>query len=476
MASNPIRFGTDGWRGVTGEDFTFANVRLCAEGVARFYRERAATGPVVVGYDTRFQSGAFARAAAEVMAAHGLKVILSLQPVPTPVICHTIIHRRAIGGVVITASHNPAEWNGFKCRSAQGSSESDEHLAAIEGHLDLIADADDLRSPGASGAQRRGHIAEDDFNEPYLTHLRGLLDLDLVRKAELQVVVDAMHGAGGGYLPSLLQGGAMRLTEIRGERNPAFPGMHNPEPIARNLELLAQSVRETGAHVGVAFDGDADRLGVVDENGEYLTSIQVAPLLAYLLLQHQKRRGLLVKSLTASSMLWRLGERYGVPVRETKVGFKYVAPVLNATPGWLMGAEESGGYAFQGHVPERDGLVSALLFLELMAREGRRPSELVRSLHSLLGPHHYDRLDLTFPPDRRAAIQDSVAKAQPSSLAGLSVERRDGVDGTRFVMKGGAWLIIRFSGTEPLLRVYAEAESPERVRSLLQAGRKLAGL
>lgn len=268
----------------------------------------------------------------------------------------------------------------------------------------------------------------------------------------------------------------MQVTEIRGAPNPAFPGMHNPEPIARNLGPLAQAVKNAGADVGVAFDGDADRLGVVDDSGVYLTSIQVGPLLAYLLLEHQKRRGLLVKSLTASSMFWRLGERYGVPVRETKVGFKYIAPELNATPGWLMGAEESGGYAFQGHVPERDGLMSALLFLELMAREGKRPSELVRRLFSLVGPHHYDRLDLAFPADRRAAILDRAARAEPSNLAGMSVERRDALDGVRFTLAGGAWLVIRFSGTEPLLRIYAEAESPGRVRDLLQAGRELTGL
>ncbi|MSQ12806.1 MAG: phosphoglucomutase/phosphomannomutase family protein [Dehalococcoidia bacterium] len=475
--SHHIHFGTDGWRGVVAEDFTFANVRACAEGVARHYADRDITlGPVVVGYDTRYQSDAFARAVAEVLVAHGLHVVLADAPVPTPVICFNIPHQGAAGGIAITASHNPPEWNGFKCRSAQGSSESDETLAAIERHINAVADPAGVPRLDLDRAKAQGLVRSARLAEPYLEHTRRFVDLSLVQDAGLRIVADAMHGAGAGYLSALLQGGKTTLTEIRGDRNPAFPSMHNPEPIAHNLAPLSNAVRESHADVGVAFDGDADRLGVVDERGEYVSAIQVAPLLAYLLLEHRRKRGLLVKSLTASSIFWRLAERYSVSVSETKVGFKYIAPVLLANPDWLMGAEESGGYAFQGHVPERDGIVSALLFLELMARTGKRPSELVQHLFSLVGPHHYDRLDLAFAASDRAAIQQRVASAQPSRLADLSVERKDAPDGVRFTLRGGAWLVIRFSGTEPLVRIYAEAESLERVKALLAAGKALAGL
>jgi phosphomannomutase len=309
----------------------------------------------------------------------------------------------------------------------------------------------------------------------YLRGLSGLLDLEAIRSAGWRVVVDAMHGAGAGYLGRLLRGGSTRTREIRGTVNPAFPGMHNPEPVAHNLQQLSRAVVRGGARIGLALDGDADRLGVVDASGRYLTTLQVFPLLAYYFLEVLGLRGAIVKSLTTSSMIWRLGEKYGVPVRETGVGFKKIAPVMVETNA-LMGGEESGGYAFRGHIPERDGILSGLYLLDFMARTGKDLAELLEDLYRLVGPHHFDRLDVPFDPERRDFVQDRVAQARPGSLAGLGVTGVDTLDGFRFSLEGGSWSIVRFSGTEPLVRIYAESPTPALVQGLLASTRELAGV
>ena len=472
----PIKFGTDGWRAVMGEDYTFENVRYCAEGVARHLREQGTPqGPVVLGYDTRYQSDAFARASAEVLAANGVKVILSDGPTPTPGLCYNIVARKAAGGVIITASHNPPEWNGFKCRTAYGGSLPQESLVSLEKHIQAAVSGG-VRRMAFDEAKKIGLIETAALRTTYLEHLQKTLDLKAHRDSGLRIAVDAMHGAGGGCFGELLDGAKTQVIEVRGKPNPAFPGMHNPEPIARNLGPLVETVNSAHADVGIAFDGDADRLGVLDEHGNFITTLQVGALLAYLFLEFKKMRGPIVKSLTTSSMLWRLGEKYNVPVRETCVGFQYIAPVLFTEKDWLLGLEESGGYAFRGFPPERDGILSGLLFLELMVRTGKRPSQLIDQLFSVVGPHHYDRLDLTFPSDQRTKIQNAVSTASPAKVGGLDVQTRDTLDGVRFTLRGGGWLAIRFSGTEPLLRIYAEAESPDRVQALIKSGRELAAL
>ena len=476
MDTSAIKFGTDGWRAIVAEDFTFDNVRACAQGVASYHLEQGlADQPVVVGYDTRFASEEFAAAVAEVLAGNGLPVALCSQAAPTPVVSWNIIQHRAAGGVMITASHNPALWNGVKYRTHYGGSASPELLQMVEDRVTRLRHPREVRRMPLAEAREKGLVREIDPADTYLEHLRRMVDLASLKDAGLSVVVDAMHGAGAGYLGSLLEGGRTRLTELRSERNPAFPGMHNPEPIARNLDLLSQTVVATGAHGGLALDGDADRLGVVDERGEYVSALHVYALLAYYLLEVRGQRGPIVKSVTVGSMPWRLGERYGVTVHETGVGFKHIAPLMVERDA-LLGGEESGGYAFRGHLPERDGILSGLLVLDLMARTGKRPSQLIEELHRIVGPHHYDRIDVPFDAARRAEVEARIAAAQPADVGGLPVTGRDALDGARFHLEGGAWALVRFSGTEPLLRLYAEAESPERVRSVLEATRALAGV
>jgi alpha-D-glucose phosphate-specific phosphoglucomutase len=476
MDVSRIKFGTDGWRGVIAEEFTFDNVRACAQGVALYQKEQGAGGrPLVVGYDTRFGSEEFAAAVAEVLAGNGIPVLLADNAVPTPVTSYNIVARKAAAGVVITASHNPARWNGFKYRTAYGGSPAPEALKAIEGHIASLRRPDQVMHLPMDEARRRGMVEMASLGTPYLEHLATLLELGGLQRAGLKVVVDAMHGAGAGYFAGLLEGDSTTVREVRADRNPLFPNMHNPEPVARNLEALVRAVRRGKAQVGLALDGDADRLGVVDDRGQFVTPLQVYALLALYLLEVRGERGPIVKTVTSTSMAWGLGQRFGVPVLETGVGFKYIAPLMVQERA-LMGGEESGGYGFRGHIPERDGILSGLFILDLMARTGKTLPQLIDHLYDLVGPHHYGRQDVPLEPASRPEIEQRAATAQPERLAGVAVARRDTLDGLRFVLEGGAWLALRFSGTEPLLRIYAEAESPQRAQELLTEGRRLLGL
>jgi phosphomannomutase len=472
--SASITFGTDGWRGVIAEDFTFANVRACAQSVALYQRSRGlADRGLVVGYDTRFASEDFAAAVAEVVAGAGIKVYLCNRPAPTPVVTYAILEKGAGGAVIITASHNPARWNGFKYRPEYAGSAPPEVLAALEAPLPgILAAGEPKRLPLAEAG---GLIEVFDQRPAYRAHVAELVDLGRVRAAGLRVRVDSMYGAGAGYLADMLSGGRIEVRELHGEHNPAFPGLHSPEPIARNLGELSEAVRGEAAHVGLATDGDADRLGVLDEEGRFLTQLQVFALLTYYLLEVRGLRGPIVKSLTTTRMVQRLGELYGVPVYETPVGFKFLGPKMMEVDA-LVAGEESGGYAVRGHLPERDGVVSGLLFLDFMVRSGKRPSALLEELYAKVGPHYYDRLDIHLEPGERDEIWRRVGESHPQRLAGLRVTGRDTIDGLRYDLEDGGWLLIRFSGTEPLMRIYTEVSKPDLVPRLLEAGRKLAGV
>ena len=472
----PIKFGTDGWRGVIAEDYTFESVRLCAQGTSDMVvRDGLAARGLVVGYDTRFGSEAFAAAVAEVTSANGVMTLLCDRPAPTPVVSHNLVARGAGCGVIITASHNPPQWNGFKFKPDYGGSASPDVVEELERHIARTEASGDVKRMSLTEAQSKGLVEYFDPEPSYLEHMATLVDLDAIREAGLNVVVDSMFGAGSGYLSNLLSGGSTRAAELRAERNPAFPGMAQPEPIAHNLGALRSVVRETSADVGLATDGDADRLGIVDERGRFVTTLQCFALLCMHQLEVLGNKGPLVRSITMTSMVDRLGEMYGVPVFDTPVGFKYLGPVMMREDALLAG-EESGGYAFRGNIPERDGILSGLMVLDMIVKTGKSVSQLLTMLKEKVGPHHYNRSDLQFPETQRTAIQERLAEAQPSSLAGRRVEETDTRDGYRFVLEGGYWALVRFSGTEPLLRIYAEGESPEEVEALLIEARLLAGV
>lgn len=473
MTEDVIRFGTDGWRARIADDYTFHNVRRTAQGFANFVRrEWSPENGVVVGYDRRFGSPGFARAAAEVLAANGIPAYLVNQPCPTPVAAFSVASIGAEGAVMITASHNPPADNGFKIRTSSGAALAPEGLEKIEAAIADITGAD-VRELGAPQVNQ---LSLFDPAPTYLEHVPHLLDLPALRQRELTVVVDAMYGSGAGWLPKLLGGSNLRLQEIHPEWNPAFPGLARPEPIPPQTDGLGQAVLEAKAAVGIALDGDADRLGVIDENGQFIDQLRTIALLAYYMLEHRRDRRPLVKTITTSSMLEQLGKIYGVPVHETGVGMKFVAPTMRETDA-VMGGEESGGYVFSMHMPERDGIVAGLFFLDLMARERKSPTELVAMLFERLGrEYHYRRLDLRFPAAERADIEARMAVWQPAAIDGSPVARRGDFDGYKYYMEDESWLLVRFSGTEPLLRIYCETTSADRVNRLLDAGRSATGV
>jgi len=390
------------------------------------------------------------------------------------VISFGVLAKRAGGAIIITASHNPAIWNGFKYKNEHGSSASDEVTAQIESFVSRALTAGKVERLPLANAVEQGLVEKSDLDPVYFDQIARLVDLDAIRQAGLKLVVDPMYGAGAGYMERFLGGGTIELIEINAERNPLFPGIR-PEPIPPNLDKLSAMVRERGANVGLATDGDADRMGTVDEKGNFITQLQVYALLCLYLLEIRGERGPIVKTLTTTSMVYRLGEIYGVPVYETPVGFKYIAPVMLAENA-LIGGEESGGYGFRGHVAERDGILANLYFLDLMVKTGKNPSELIDYLYSKVGPHHYRRVDIRFPEAKRQSIIERVRDNPPRSIDNVQVLKVDTTDGFRFVLKDNTWLLIRFSGTEPLLRIYTETDSPERAERLLGLGKKLAGV
>jgi alpha-D-glucose phosphate-specific phosphoglucomutase len=468
-----IGFGTDGWRGVIAEDYTFDNVRRAAQGFASYLAEQGKQGQwVVVGHDKRFASENFAAATAEVLAGNGFKVYLTNGATPTPVISFAVVNKKACGAVNITASHNPPTDNGFKVRNETGGAIDPDGLKRIEA---LIPDSvDDVKHIKFSEGTRDGKILMFDASEAYIENIKKLVDLQKIKDAGFTVVVDAMWGNGAGWFPRLLEGGKTRVIEIHNHRNPAFPEMKRPEPIRPNIDVGLQATVENNADVLLITDGDADRCGVGDENGEFIDQLRVYALLALYLLEVRGQRGAIVKTLSTTTMLNKLGKLYEVPVYETGVGFKYVAPKMTETDA-MIGGEESGGYAFRGNVPERDGILANLYFLDFMVSTGKKPTELLRMLFDKVGEHYYDRIDTPFTGDRKTREQ-MILDAKPKTIGGLKVTELVTVDGFQFKLEDGGWLLIRFSGTEPIMRVYCETTHKDKVQSILRDGLKIAGI
>lgn len=467
-----IRFGTDGWRALIAGDYTYANVARCAKGLCDYLKQRGtADRGLIVGYDTRFLSPEFASTVAGVCASEGVGVKLSVAPAPTPVLSYSVLDEEAAGAAIITASHNPAIWNGFKFKPEYAGSATQEITDELEEAIGGISWVDPDRT--AAGLSS-GLVEEYEPSSHYFDHVARLVDLDSIRSAGLRVVVDAMYGAGGGYLPHLLEGGATTVEELHGQRNPAFPGMAQPEPIAPNLAELMARVPSNGASVGIALDGDADRVGIIDEAGQFVTTLDTFSLLALYLLEEKGWRGSLIKGVTASQALNKMGGMYGVDVHEVQVGFKHMGPRMDEL-GAMMAGEESGGFAFRGHVPERDGILSGLYVLEYMAKSGKTVSELLGNLFDKVGPHFYHRRDIEFEAGDRDRIGQLVNNPGLEALGPFPVRASDSIDGRRLRFEDG-WLAVRFSGTEPLLRIYAEAGSPDRVTGLLDAAQDYLGV
>lgn len=468
-----IIFGTDGWRGMIAEEYTFDNVRRCTQGYASYMLSLGKKGDwFVIGHDKRFQSEAFALAAAEVMVGNGLNVYLTQGATPTPVIAFSVVSKKASGAINITASHNPPTDNGFKVRDENGGAIAPEGLKLIESMIpENVAD---VKRVDSGTAEKEGALIRFDPAPAYIDHITNLIDLQPIRDANMTVLVDCMWGNGAGWFTRILEGGKIKVKEIHNERNPIFPEMKRPEPIQPNIDVGLAKTLELNADVLLILDGDADRVGLGDENGKFVNQLRVFALLAYYFLGIRKVKGPIVKTLSSTSMLEKLGKLYDVPVYETGVGFKYVAPKMLETDA-LIGGEESGGYAFRGNVPERDGILAGLYILDMMVRLKKKPSELIQELFKKIGAHYYDRVDRSFRGDRTER-EKKIINANPQMIGGLKCTGLNKTDGYKFMLEDGGWCLIRFSGTEPIMRVYCETTHEDKVQAILEDGLKIAGL
>jgi phosphomannomutase len=465
---NPIKFGTDGWRGIIADDFTEANVRLAAGAIARYVcaHEDAARG-LCIAYDTRFLSQRFAQIVAEVAAAAGIPVRLADRITPTPALSYAVKHLGAAGGVMITSSHNPYNWNGVKYKASYGGSGSPAIMAKIEGYL----------GQGLPVVSSSAAITEADFLSPYIEAISVFADLQQIAAARQKYAIDCMYGAGRGVLAGIFSTMRIDHVEIRAELNPLFPGIQ-PEPVPPHIHALERTVLEQHCQAGFATDGDADRIGAVDEKGHFVDANKIYCMLLEWLLKRKQWPGDVARAFNTTKMLDRIAARYGRKLYEHGIGFKHVCQLM-LDKDILIGGEESGSIGIGRHLPERDGLLNALLLANIMAEEGRTLGSLVSALQQEYGEHHYGRLDLHLAEEtKQSAIRRAASGV--SEFAGMRVLRHETLDGMKFyldnpeALPAETWLLLRASGTEPLLRIYAESGSAQAVQTLLEAGRNFA--
>jgi phosphomannomutase len=462
----PIHFGTDGWRAIIGADYTYANVGRVLQAFCDLhagFRGRE----VLVGYDRRFCSRQFAEEAVQVLAGNGFKVLFSEDFCPTPCISWMTKSRQALAGVVITASHNPFQWNGVKFKESYGGSASPELTRKIEERVQENQTRRRLaQKMSLEEAVHRGMLQSFDPHRDYLKQLKSLVNISRIRKAKLKVVVDSLYGAGSGFFSKLLPG---QVFEIRGEENPSFGGV-NPEPIEKNLKLAAQTVVRRRASLALATDGDADRIGAIDERGRFVDSHQIYSLILRHLLTVKKWSGDVVKTVSTTQMIDRIGERFGLKVIETPIGFKFICQEFQRCGSPLMGGEESGGIGVARHVYERDGILMGLFLLEIVAHHKKPLSKIVAELQKEYGPLYFFREDVHLSPDAIKKIRERLKTGRSLDFGAFKPTGQNTLDGFKYRFSDGSWLLIRPSGTEPLLRIYAEASSPKKAKQLIRAG------
>lgn len=463
-----IQFGTDGWRAEIGEGFTFDNVRRVSAAIAEYVREEGdPRRGLLVGYDTRFLSPEAAAVAAEAIAARGVPVTLSDRPTPTPAVSYAVVERKSAGAVVVTASHNPSGWNGIKFKAPYGGSALPSIMQRIEHHLDQ------LDSGGAVKRRRRGaHRQTLNLVAPYLERLKSTIDFRAIRSSGRGFVIDPMFGAARGVISGLFGEAGVPCTEIHGEHNPLFPGL-NPEPIEPHVGDLQRAVKDGNYDAGFATDGDADRVGAVDRDGSFIDSHKIFSILLLHLAEDLKLSGEVVKTFSTTDMIDRLAARYHLPLTITPIGFKYICELM-LKRDVLIGGEESGGIAIKGNPPERDGILNSLLLAEVMARRDRTLGELVSGLSKEFGPHVYSRVDLEVGRPAMMRLLAHLRHHRFRRIAGRRIASTESLDGFKMLFEPSGWLLVRPSGTENLLRLYAEAPTRDEVNELLGAAEALA--
>ena len=468
-----IKFGTDGWRGVTADDFTYASVRRVAQGIAEYMLSRTKDPLAVVGYDCRFASEEFARTVADVFAANGVRSLIFDRPSPTQVASWTVIDRKAVGAAVITASHNPYLFNGVKYKPETGSSAPTEVIQELESRINALGEID---SPDR---EKVGPLVTVyDPRPAYYAQVGRMVDLDRIRDAGLHIVHECMHGSGYGYVSELAGGGRTTVKELHPDRNPFFGGL-NPEPIPPNIDDAIATMKAGGQDLCILTDGDADRVGIIDETGRFINQLQVFALLILHLFDVMGMRGPIVKTVNMTDMADKLAAEFGTEIYEVPVGFKNIAPKMMETNA-VIGGEESGGFGIRGHIPERDGILVGLLFADMIVRRGKPLSQILADLEKRVGPHAYARHDIhlhrdTYERDRKR-ITEQLASHQPAEIGGVKVARVRSDDGFKFYLEDGSWVLFRTSGTEPLIRIYSEAPDAAAVEARLAAIEAIVGL
>jgi len=471
--ADQIKFGTDGWRGIVADDFTFANVRRVAQGAAEYLRSLSKDPLAVVGYDCRFASEDFARTVADVFAANGVRTLMFDRPSPTQVASWTVIDRKATGAAVVTASHNPYLFNGIKFKSETGSAASGDVIAQLEPRINALETV-----PPPDLSKSDGLVSLYDPRAPYYAQIARMVDLDGIKSAGLHILHECMYGSGYGYIKELLDGGRTSVVELHNERNPLFGGV-NPEPIPPNINAAIAVMRSGGQDLCICTDGDADRVGIIDETGRFINQLQVFALLMLYLFDVRHMTGPVVKTVNMTAMAEKLGAEFGATVYEVPVGFKNVAPKMMETDA-VLGGEESGGFAIKGHIPERDGILIGLLFADMIVKLGQPLSQILAGLEKRVGPHSYARHDIhlnreTYDQDRKRILH-TLETHEPKEVAGVKVERIRSDDGFKFYLADGSWVLLRASGTEPLVRIYSEAADQAAVEARLAALEDIVGL
>jgi len=463
-----IKFGTDGWRAVIAEGFTFANVDRVAQATADYWSTNPVSGAkkkVIIGYDRRFLSNEFGRRTAEVFAANDFEVILTPTPTPTPSVSFAVKAERAIGGVMITASHNPPIFNGYKLKSHFGGSAEPATCQAVEGYLDRNA----VKVVDSAAQDMR--IKIKDVRPAHFAALKKLVNFKLIAKSKLRFAHEALFGVGAGCFEQLLAGTTCKVTTLNSAHDPLFGGI-NPEPIEKNYARSSAFLKKHPHDICLVTDGDADRVGGMDGRGNYISTHQLICLLLSHLVVNRKGKGRVVKALTTTSMVDKMCAMYQLELVETGVGFKYIAAEM-IKGGVLLGAEESGGIGFPGHIPERDGIAAGLMLLELLATERVSVNKLIARLEKQFGPHRYGRIDTHFPLEKRSALMEFLQMNPPTKLLRSPLAAVKSYDGVKFIAQDTSWLMLRGSGTEPILRIYAEAQSDAAVQKLLKIGVQL---
>jgi phosphomannomutase len=467
-----IKFGTDGWRGIIAREFTFDNLALVAQATMDYFvAEGLSDKGLVVGYDRRFLSRKFAERVVEIAAGNNLKVYLTNDYAPTPAVSWAVRRFGAAGGIMITASHNPPEYNGFKIKESFGGSARPATTKVVEEIVakNMASKRQILEMPLAE-AFAQGQVELIDANEEYFAQLARYVDLELIKQAGIPVIADPMFGAGSGCLPWLLPG----IDEIHGSENPAFGGQP-PEPTEEHLTELAALVRSGKYRVGLALDGDADRIGAVDETGEFFSSHRIFTVVLRHLYERKGLRGEVVKTVSTTGMIDLLCGKYGLKLHETPIGFKHICELM-LDNDILMGGEESGGLGVKGHIPERDGILMGLLLLEAMAMSGKGLRQLLNETMDEIGYYYYRRKDLAIDNVTKQRLIERLKAGGITHIASRQVTRENFMDGFKYIFADRSWLLIRPSGTEPVLRLYSEANDPAVVEELLKAGREIAGI